>query len=231
MKKLIERQDGNFGNQLGHFCDSIDNYSTLLGLNSGKVSQIKLDRGNFSYVYAGIDTYSNYGSGVIENKNILRLGKDSNVLVNIVQPPQWPTVIPTDMKAGIQTRFSEIIDDCFKSPNFTKAIGEVLGILMPETPFVPEDGKPIVTGKLGNGGLPNLTAPKGKYEGYSVYKDSGSGYKYYDKSIHRDWVDQREALPAAGVAKTWKYKLIYLYQDKEVGSFSSEIIIVVIGNI
>ena len=231
MEKLIETQDAKLALQLGGFCFSIGDYSTLLGLELAKVNQIKADNTNFAYMHGNTEPFRNYASGVIANKNLLRYGKDENVLINIVQPPQWPTVVPTDMKAGVQLRFSEIIDDCMNSKNFTRGIGEALGIIKPEGVFVPSEGKPNAVGELGNGGLPQLGATKGKYEGYSIYKDSGSGYKFYDKSIHHSWIDQREALPTAGTSKTWKYKLIYLYKGKEVGSFSDEIIIVVFGNI
>lgn len=231
MKTYIARGDQDFGIQIDIFCNGIDNYSGLLNLNAGKITQFKTDRINFHYVFTGVNQYEQYASGVVGTKNLLRNGKDETVLININQPPEWPLPVPIDMKSGVEMRFADLIQDCVNSKKFTRPIGEFLGIIKPESPFIPKEGKPIAVVQLGDGGLPKLGATKGKYQGYSVYKDSGNGFKYYDKSIHHHYLDQREALPAVGVSKTWKYKLIYLYKDKEVGSFSEVVSIVVVGNI
>ncbi|MEI8201600.1 MAG: hypothetical protein WCH34_01215 [Bacteroidota bacterium] len=231
METYIETSDSGLATQLTTFTTNVDAVSGTLGLNAGKIIQIKKDKTNFIYVNGGVDIYNKYAQSVVASKNVLRRGKDDSILVNIIPPPEWTAVSPTDMKAGVQDRFADIIQDCARSRNFTQQMGEVLGIVKPVVPFVPSDGKPNLKGHLTNGGFPILGATIGKYDGYSIYKDSGTGFKFYDKSINHDWIDHLQALPAHGTSVTWKYKLIYLYKKEEVGSFSDEISIVVYGNV
>ena len=66
-------------------CKTIEDY-----LNAGKIIQIKIDRTNYSYYTSNMNQYPIYGHKVIADKNLLRMGKDETVLINITQPPPKP---------------------------------------------------------------------------------------------------------------------------------------------
>lgn len=231
MKTYIENKDSKLQIQLKTFCAQIDSVSTVLSLDTNKIDQIKIDEKNFGFLLEGALSYNNYAHGVVGLKNQFRREKNQNLIINIYQPPLWEVEVPLTMKPGMQDRFAELIQDCVNSPKFTSAIGEFLGIIKPQSQFVPAEGKPDPKSKLGSGGLPQISVTKGKYQGYSIYKDIGNGYKYYDKSYNSKWLDEHSDLPAYGETKTWKYKVIYIYKKKEVGSFSDEITITVHGEI
>ena len=133
--------------------------------------------------------------------------------------------------ANVQKRFAEIIQDCVRSGNYTIGIGEDLGIEKPETVFDPQLGQPEFEIELNSGGRPNLLWPKGKFQGIEIWKDSdGTGFKFLDKDFNPDYLD-KSALPAAGTSAVWKYKMIYLFQDEQVGNWSEEVVITVYGNV
>ncbi|MEI8202193.1 MAG: hypothetical protein WCH34_04225 [Bacteroidota bacterium] len=231
MKTFIARSDSALNKQLRLFCSNIDSVSGLLSINGAKIIQIKKDSVNFDYLLTGAKEFKDYGKSVVASKTQLRMGTDESLLINIIPPQPWPTPVPTNIVPGIQHRFANLIQDCTNSSNFREDIGVLLGIIKPHSIFTPEDGKPNAKGKLAQAGLPEVKATIGKYDGYSIYKDSGDGYKFYDKSAYHKWVDKREPLPHQGTTEVWKYKLIYNYKNEEVGAYSNEIVIVVYGNV
>ncbi len=91
------------------------------------------------------------------------------------------------------------------------------------------DGKPIVKESL-HVGHPFFKYVKSGYEGVQIYKDwgDGKGFVKFDKAINPTYTDN-SALPAAGVAVSWKYKFIYLYKEAEVGTPSEIVEVLVTG--
>ena len=62
----------------------------------------------------------------------------------------------------------------------------------------------------------------------AIYKDSGDGFKLFGTAFKSSYTDN-SPLPDAGATQLWKYKAIYLWQDKETGFWSNEATVVVSG--
>lgn len=121
----------------------------------------------------------------------MRYGNGNEVLGAFPVPPALPTPLPTVTSANAQGRFADLISDCTNSnKNYTKTIGEDLGIKTAETPFNPADGQPLLEPGYSTGGRPELKWKKGKFEGIEVWIDrnDGKGWVYLDK-------DMRPTLP------------------------------------
>ena len=232
MKMLIERQEGLLVSQMGHFGQEIPNYEVILDLNSGKVIILKKAISFISFLYPWQTTIQSIAHSFTSYKNQALYGPSELLLGALPLLPVYPAVIPEIPLGNAKNLFSDMIQDCMKSPNFTKDIGLALGIIEPDVVAKPEEVTPVLTVKLTTGGHPLLHTVKGIYSGYEVWKDSmdTKGYIKLDTSIYPDYIDN-SPLPVIGVAKTWKYKIIYSLKGEVCGNWSNEVIVGVYGQI
>ena len=81
--------------------------------------------------------------------------------------------------------------------------------------------KPPLSAKLSPAGHPILHSLKSIYQGYEVYKDwgDGKGFVAFKTSMQADFIDNSD-LPVAGITQVWRYKIVYLLKNEEVGNFS-----------
>ncbi len=231
MESFIEKKDSLFIIQHKKFCDNIGDVKVLLEIIQTRLDKVLADQVNLKYVLDGMGTYATYEKSVTAKKNGLRFGKDETVLISLVQPIIWTLPLKVNMNAGVQKRFEAIIQDCMNSPKMTYEIGVTLGFIKAIVPFVPGNGTPDLGGQVSAGGHPHLECTIGNYSGYAIYKDSGTGYgaAKFDQSEYHDWLDQRTPLPAKDVSQVVKYKTKYIYQGEEVGHFSAELTLVLLG--
>ncbi len=229
MATFIENPDESFASQLDTFCLKIDTYAAVLALDAAKVTQIKKDNLFYKYTFAGADAFKTFSQNMIGYKDLLRRGHLDEVLPAFPATPVLAAA-PTLVPANVQKRFADLIQDCVRSNNYTTSIGEDLGIQKPESPFVPNDGKPKFKIEFSSGGHPNLIWTKGKFQGVEIWKDDGAGWKKLDRDFNPDYIDKTD-LPLVGTSKVWKYKMIYIYKDEIVGAWSVEISITVYGNV
>jgi len=227
---VIRRPDEDFESQLVTFCSKIDGYVVTLGLDPLKVAAVKADLKLFTYILLVHDLFETFGQDVTAYKDLLRHGKNEELLGAIPTPPAMPVPVPPVTLAKMQKRFADLIQDCVRSKNFTTNIGEDLGIIAPSTPFDPQAGKPVFKIIPSGGGYPRIIWKKGKFQGVNIYKDDGSGYRKIDFDDKPDYID-KSALPKEGQSMVWKYKLIYVFNDAEVGSFSVEVAVTVYGSV
>jgi hypothetical protein len=227
MKTYIEVTNEKFNTQAKKFCSVIDDYKVELGLDNLKVTQFKKGSIVFDYAMGASGLFNSYSEAVNAWRGIFRYDKHGEVLTAF---PIIPTLgeMPEVTPPNFQKMFADLIQDCVKSPNFNITIARALGILAPETPFVPADGKPNLTGKVATGGHPLLHATMGNFEAYLIQKDAGDGYKDLATAMHPDQLDH-SALPDVGKPAVWKYRAIYFYKGEIVGHYSDEIIITVYG--
>ena len=227
MKTIIEAANDKFNSQVKKFCSVIDDYKEELGLDDLKVAQLKKASLVFDYSMGASDIFGSFAEAMNAWRDIFRWDKHGAILTAF---PIIPTlgVLPEVTPPNIQKMFADMIQDCANSGNFNITIARALGILAPETPFVPGDGKPNLTGKVATGGHPLLHATMGEFEAYLIQKDDGSGYKDLATAMHPDQLDH-SALPDVGKSAVWKYRAIYFYKGEIVGTYSDEIIITVYG--
>ena len=229
MATFINTSDDGLNAQLKTFAQKIDTYKTPLGLDGAEVLSIKADSKFFDYVMSGVDGYRTLSQGMTAFKDLLRYGHNTDVLPAFPIPPVLG-VVPPAVLANMQSRFARIIQHCVDSANYTKAIGEDLGIEAPVTPFDPNTGKPSFKIAMSSGGHPNLVWKKGKFQGVEIWKDPGTGFVKLDRDFSPDYID-KSPLPALGNSAVWKYKMIYINKDEVAGNYSDEAVVTVYGNV
>ena len=232
MKMLLENAEAPLASQINHFCQEVPNYEVVLDLDSGKVIKIKKINNFFQFILSMQVTIQSIAHSFTSYKNQAHYGPAEGLLGALPVLPVYPAVIPEIPFGNAKSLFSDMIKDCMKSANFTKDIGLALGIIEPDVAAKPEEVTPVLTVKLTTGGHPLLHTVKGNYSGYEVWKDSmdTKGYIKLDTSIYCDYIDN-SPLPAIGVAKTWKYKIIYILKAAECGNWSNEVTVGVFGQI
>lgn len=232
MATYIDKTDEGYLVQVTRFCERVDTHAGVLGLDPAKVTAIKQDNDFFRKTYINMENFRGFAESFTNYKKLLRYGNGNEVLGPYPVAPMVdaPT---TPVAANAQKRFADIIGDCTKSPNYTKGIGEDLGIEAPVTPFNPADGQPVLKPGLSTGGHPELKWKKGKFDGIEVWIDrnDGKGWVYLDKDMRPDFTDKITPLPAAGASAVWKYRAIYLYKGEQAGQWSEVISITVHGSV
>ena len=229
-KMLIEAADGKFANQTNHFCTEISNYQTLLDLNADDVIAFKKVNTFVQFVFSWHYTIHNIGVSFTSYKHQLHLGPSEELMGALPILPVYPLITPEIPLGNARTLFSALIQNCFKSPKFTKDIGLQLGIIEPDATSKQIEPTPVLTAKITTGGHPILHTVKGEFTGYEVWKDvqDDKGYLKLDSSFYADYIDN-SPLPAIGVGKTWKYKIIYTLKGVQCGHWSNEVTIGVFG--
>ena len=231
MATFINPTDEGFATQLVTFCDKIDTYNVLLGITAGQVTAVKLDRDNYIYGFKSADTIDTFKQAVTGWKNLLRYGNGAQVLPVFTATPVLPAP-PAAVEANVQGRFEQLVKQIAAHPKYTTNIGEDLGIEAAKTPFDPNLGKPKFRIEFSSGGHPNLVWKKGKFQGVEIWKstDRGASWQKLDKDFSPDYID-KSALPAVGQTAVWAYKMIYIYKDEVVGSYSGEESVTVYGQV
>ena len=232
MKMLIQRQENLLVNQVGHFCGEISNYITVLTLDSGKVIILKKANTFIQYICPMQTSIQNNAHSFTSYKNQALYGPSEELLGALPILPAYSAITPEIPLGNLRALFTDMIQDCMKSKNFTKDIGLELGIIEPDVAAKEEEVTPVLTVKLTSGEHPILHTVKGIYSGYEVWKDAmdSKGYFKLDTSIYTDYIDN-SPLPAIGVAKTWKYKIIFILKGEICGKWSNEVTIGVFGQV
>jgi hypothetical protein len=144
-------------------------------------------------------------------------------------PPTSPVIdaMPTLVLPGIQARFAAKAAKAKANIKCTKSVQEQLGIA--STSETVEHDKPDLKVKS-KAGYVQLSFHRYEHQALNLYRDTdGKGYGSTPyKTLHKSpFVDKD--LPEEGVAGHYKYKAIYLDGDTEVGSFSDEVGVSVVG--
>ncbi len=230
MKSYIAKTDLLLAIQILNFCKIIGDYTTLLGLSAAKVASLVQSNPMVQLIVSMHPELMKSSHSFTSYKTLLLHGNKNEILGAIPELPVYPEILPLVPKANVHALFSDIIQDCFKSPNFTENIGIKLGIIDISPLPKPEEATAELTIKLATGGHPLLHVTKGIFQGYEVWKDKGDGKGYIQiaTSLYADYLDASE-LPPLNVSQHWKYKAIYIYKGEPTGNWSTEVGVIVFG--
>ena len=200
MSIFLERDEYEFFLQSVKFCDKIDNYSALLGLDPVEVDSYKSENELFKYVFAHKANYGTLAESFIRYKI-----------------------------SNIQSLFFDLSSKCKNSGNYTEQIGGDLGISTGEVSIPPINHTPMLSVGLNGKGYPVLKWKQGVFDEVEIWKDSGngSGYQKLTRSFGPEYADTT-TLPQ-NKYEAWKYSIIYLFKDEMVGNWSDERQVIVIG--
>jgi len=232
MATFIDPTDSGLFEQLDNFSNKINPYVAPLGLVPLEVSAIEDDRDFLGYILEAQTTYLTFGQSMTAYKDHARYGKGTEPLPVIPTVPAMQLPQPALIPAKIQERFARMIQKIVNHQNYTKTIGENLGIEGAVVVFDPQQGKPIFKIILSSGGHPQLVWIKKKFQGVEIWVDrnDGKGFVKLERDFSPDYID-KFPLPAAGASAVWKYKMIYIFKDEVVGSYSEEVVVTVYGNV
>lgn len=229
MNYFIKSSDAEFVLQIIKFGETLPGYSGTLGISPAEVTQAQQDSEYLTWVLQCMNIYHEHSESWTKFKNLMRKGVDGNV-TSVPAPPVLPGTPAVTVQPNIQERFSKLAAKCKLSPNYTATIGEDLGIEAPSVTFNPQEGKPVFTIRLVSGGKPELVWVKGRFEGVVIYrKEQGGSYSRLDTDLRPNYVDNTATAPE-GQSKVYTYKMIYLYNDEQVGMWSDEVTITVTGD-
>jgi hypothetical protein len=228
MKDWLENQDLKFITQLNNFAGALPAYAATFGLNPTQVTAIQNDAAFAVFVITRIEQADNYKQNWVKLKDQVRYGMGGDVLAPFPAPISVIDAPPA-VQPNVEKRFRELVKTIKANANYTKGIGEALGIEKPESEVNPSDGKPEFTIHT-DSGHPVVKWKKSIYDGVDVYVDRGTGFTRAERDLRPPYVD-RHPLPAVGTSAVWKYKLIYVYKDETIGSWSDEVAVTVVGEV
>jgi len=225
MAIYIEKSDQAFNAQFKNFSVKIGKYQ--LGLTTDEVTAIHMDAAAFDLILNFQTSIQTYAQTVTTYKNLYRKGGGSvgNLPVAPVASP-----LPNSPLPNLEARLRAILQRIVNHPNYTKAIGDDLGIESSPETFSATEGKPSFFIEPSSGGYPNLRWTKGKFQGVEIWKDAGKGFVKLDRDMRPDYID-KSPLPTLGDSALWKYKMIYLVNDEHVGNWSDVVSVTVHGEV
>jgi len=227
----IETEEAKLLAQILKFLKRYPNYSAALLVLASKILRLNKGALYMAFILDENNIVQSFAEGYTAYKNRVRRGSATVGLLGAAPVmPVYPLVMPDLGEDDIEGLFREVLQDCVNSGALSVEIATDLGILDTSAPENLEEGTPILTGKIGTGGHPKLHTFIGKYYGYQVWKDIGTGYVLINVSTSAYFTDNA-ALPAKGVGVVWKYKIIYVYKNEPIGNWSSELTISVHGEV
>ena len=132
MLMRIESSEGPLAGQMKQFCSEISNYEIVLDLDPDEVIAFKKLNNFVQFAFPWQGTIQAYAHSFTSYKRQLHFGPSEALMGALPVLPVYPTVMPELPLGNARAQFSNIIQNCMKSPNFTRDIGIILDILEPE---------------------------------------------------------------------------------------------------
>lgn len=225
---FIKPNDQHFAQQIYQFGQQLPNYLTILGITATEQAQAQADAAYMKWIIDCLEITRQFSESWTNFKDNARNGVEGLPL-NPPVAPEFPEMPPVAVPSGIEERFSKLAARCKSSRNYTKAIGESLGIEIPQSDFNPNEGKPEVKIRLNGDGKPEILWKKGKFDGVAIERREENGnFTRLDTDLRPNYTDN-SAIAPAGQAKKYYYRLRYLYKEALVGFWSDEVAITVTG--
>ena len=225
MNYWVVKNDEQFSFQLDNFWNKIPAYQDVFNLSGEDLAQIDKDNAYFKWAITATNRYAETKKGWTGFKNNLRHGLP--IITNIPVPVAVVVEpIPGAVPAGIQFRFTTLVNRIKAHSSYTKAIGMVLGIEADSQNRIPiENAQPVLRAGM-NGGFVTVYWRKGGYDGIMIEKDTGDGFKSFDKDMYPNYNDPT-VIPRGNASAVWRYRAMYLYKDNRVGVWSDVVSITV----
>lgn len=225
MDYWVVKNDELFSYQLDNFWNKIPAYQVMFNITNDELAQVDKDNAYFKWAITATIRYAETKKGWTGFKNDLRHGIP--VVTNVAMPTAIDLEpIPSAVPAGIQYRFTTLVNRIKAHSNYTKAIGMVLGIEADSQNRIPiADAQPKLRAGM-NGGFVNVYWRKGSYDGIVIEKDTGDGFVNFDKDMFPNYVDQT-VIPRGNESAVWRYRAMYLFKDARIGVWSNPVSIIV----
>ena len=229
MADYVETSDLGFVNQLNNFANKLPSYLGTFSLDASVATQVQDDANFMAYVQSKLQESVTYGQDWTKLKNQVRNAEGGDVLGPFPAAPDVSTP-PTAVEPGVEKRYRALGNQLKAHANWTTGIGETLGLIAPETDPDFENYKPVFTIQI-VADQPLIKWKKLQSDGVKIYKSvDGGQWVYLDKDTSPNFLDKSPS-PPAGTVQQWKYKLVYVVNDEEIGEFSDEVVVSVVGEV
>lgn len=210
----LPRKDEERVPWFNNFSRKFGNYAPNLGFTDDEVTGVHNDSAAFDYAVTQIGNYTTAKAQRVDYKNLLKDGPESTVVVAI--PPAVSNgITPVPVAAGVFVRLSRIVQRIKNHTNYTDDIGKDLGIIGAELNINATIMKPAL--KLtAKGGKIEVRWTKGKTDSLYIEVDRGAGWQFLTNNSVPRYTDDEPIT----VAATWRYRGIYIIEDKRVGQWS-----------
>jgi hypothetical protein len=227
---------------LNNFVLKLNTYAALFNITPADLTIAQNAAVFYAYIIDRIDSAKQEVTSLVAYKNKLSFTTNNQPLGPVPQP-ELPTE-PAAVEAGIFNAVARLVADIKNSPNYAITIGEDLRIIGEETAAQdPTLLKPTLKIVLGTGGHPQLSWVKKGADLTNVYVDRGAGFALL-RSVTGNKLTDNYPLPTSTTASTppssgnpsagsvagaavWRYRIVYVKADAEVGQYSDPISVAV----
>ena len=151
----LKRNDEQFSLQLDNFANKIGNYAELFSILPAEVSSIQADNVFFAWTIQVVKRYDETKKGWTSFKNGLRFGLN-HINADPIPDSVITSPVPDEVEAGIQFRFTTLVNRIKAHQNYSVSIGLILGIEEQNSNRLPlENVQPILKAVM-RGGIVNL---------------------------------------------------------------------------
>lgn len=225
-KRYLPTQEEARVTWLNNFALKLNSYAALFGITPEELAMVGNAAVFYAYVIGRIEAAKGEVTSLVAFKKKLSFSTD-NVPLGPTPMPELPPE-PAAVPAGIFNLVARIVNDIKNHPEYTSTIGGDLGIIGEET--VTQDPallKPTLKVKLATGGHPQLGWVKKGADFTNVYVDRGTGFAFL-RSVKGNKLIDNHPLPAGGAnAAVWRYRIVYVKDDAEVGEYSDPVSVAV----
>ena len=225
MSYFVEKNVALFSTQLTRFSVRLPVCATNLGFSDDEKAEAVADAAYMAWV---VKTDEDAETNKLAWKAYETLAREGSVDILVLVPPAAlvVTAAPTLVEPGIQRRFTQKAAKAKTNTKCSVAVQKDLGI------YTAPDAAVTIIPDLKvaeQAGHPELIFTKHGFLVINLYRDTGTGYGTapYKTLTKSNFIDYD--LPAVGVTAHYKYKIVFVENDIEVGSFSPEVSINVIG--
>lgn len=214
---------------LNNFSSKIGGYAPLLNITPEEVTSSVNDASAFSYWVGQVELFTTEKEERVSYKNLLRdgpIGSSGGTMPTVGGTPSLPLAmaavspppggIPVTVPPGIFPRAAKLVQRIKASLNYTQAIGNDLGIIGSGNVVDPETMKPILK-LIFEGGVVQVQWKKGASDGIRLESDKeGTGFRFLAVDTVPDYTDTTPIIAPA----TWRYRAMYIINDRLVGQWS-----------
>ncbi len=248
MADFVKRSDIDFVAQHNTFKNKLPSYVTTFGLTAAQTDSVNADADWLSYVVLRNSGVPGFAQDWTKLKKQVRNGGDGTIIPPFPVPPEITTPPASAIQPDVEGRFRMLAGQLKAHNNYSKAIGEDLGIEAPETSFDAENYKPEGSAKAVLNEV-TIKFKKAGVDGVAIYSKVTTGAAVAAPSptpaqptpaeaaqftkiavdYHSPYVDNRP-LTIAGQPELREYYLRGIIDDELIG-VPSDVIRVSVGTV
>jgi hypothetical protein len=226
-KNYLPRSEGSKASWIQNFAAKLPTYAAKYNIAPGDVTDVQV--GALCWLY-WIDC-SHQQKEYAKKLTAFKLGLADGSSGSLTAPvPPVLTVAPTLASAGIFGRVAAIVDGIKKKTIYTQDDGLDLGIIGSDV--APADiatMKPAISARIVTDGRPQIVWTKGGNDGVEIQVDKGNGtWQFSGIDMKPNYTDN-STMPTLGQSQLWRYRAIYIANDKHIGLWCDPVSIAVVG--